>query len=102
MTCQHRTDDEFATYISQSWFPGSSLADFDRLRQLYPANPAAGSPFDTDDAYAFTPEHKRIAAVQGDWFFQAPRRQLLDAFADKRIAYNFRAHIFASSVTLTQ
>ncbi|KAI0699612.1 carotenoid ester lipase precursor [Cerioporus squamosus] len=83
------TDDEFASYVSQNWFPGSSVADLNATLQLYPSDPAAGSPFDTGDANTFTPEYKRIAAVQGDWFFQAPRRQFLDAFSANRTAYNF-------------
>ncbi|TFK85029.1 carotenoid ester lipase precursor [Polyporus arcularius HHB13444] len=83
------TDDEFASYLSQHLFPGSSLADLNATLELYPSDPAAGSPFGTGDANTFTPDYKRMAAVQGDWFFNAPRRQFLDAFAANRTAYNF-------------
>ncbi|RDX42793.1 hypothetical protein OH76DRAFT_1260852 [Lentinus brumalis] len=82
-------DDEFVSYVSENWFPGSSLADLNTTLQLYPSDPADGSPFDTGDANAFTPEYKRIAAVQGDLAFNAPRRQFLDAFSANRTAYNF-------------
>ncbi|RPD58750.1 carotenoid ester lipase precursor [Lentinus tigrinus ALCF2SS1-7] len=80
---------EFAAYISENWFPGSSLADLNKTLALYPSDPAAGSPFDTGDANVFTPEYKHIAAVQGDWFFQGPRRQFLDAFSADRTTFNF-------------
>ncbi|TFK87023.1 carotenoid ester lipase precursor [Polyporus arcularius HHB13444] len=83
------TDDEFASFVSDNWFPGSSLADLNTTLQLYPSDPAAGSPFDTGGANVFTPEYKRIAAVQGDWFFHAARRQFLNAFSANRTAYNF-------------
>ena len=88
------TDDEFATYISANWFPGASLSDLDKVLQLYPSDPAAGSPFDTGAANAFTPEYKRIAALQGDWFFHAPRRLLLDTYASTHTTYNFRKFIW--------
>ena len=91
LTHTHRTDDEVASYISETWFPGSSLADLNKTLELYPSDPAAGSPFDTGDTNAFTPEYKRIAAIQGDWFFNGPRRQFLDAFSANRTAYNFCA-----------
>ncbi|KAI0689210.1 alpha beta-hydrolase [Cerioporus squamosus] len=83
------TDGEFASYVSQILFPGSSPADLGALLRLYPSDPAAGSPFDTGSANAFSPQYKRIAAVQGDWFFHGPRRQLLDKVSAKRGVYNF-------------
>ncbi|RPD69832.1 carotenoid ester lipase precursor [Lentinus tigrinus ALCF2SS1-7] len=83
------TDDEFASYVSQNWFPGSSLADLSTALQLYPSDPAAGSPFDTGSENAFSPQFKRIAALQGDWFFHGPRRQLLDNVSGKSTVYNF-------------
>ncbi|RPD57249.1 carotenoid ester lipase precursor [Lentinus tigrinus ALCF2SS1-6] len=83
------TDDEFVSYISENWFPGATPADLKKVLELYPSDPAAGSPFDTGDANAVTPEFKRIAAMQGDWFFNAPRRQLLERFCSQRTAYNF-------------
>ncbi|TFK80316.1 carotenoid ester lipase precursor [Polyporus arcularius HHB13444] len=85
------TDDEVASYISELWFPGSSPADLSALLQLYPSDPAAGSPFDTGSANAFSPQYKRIAALTGDWFFNAPRRQLLDRVSANKTVYNFRA-----------
>ncbi|KAI0699616.1 alpha beta-hydrolase [Cerioporus squamosus] len=83
------TDEEFASYISQKSFPGSSPSDLSTLLQLYPSDPAAGSPFDTGSAYAYSPQFKRIAAVQGDWLFHGPRRLLLDHVSGERTTYNF-------------
>ncbi|RPD58747.1 carotenoid ester lipase precursor [Lentinus tigrinus ALCF2SS1-7] len=83
------TDDQFVSYISQSWFPGATAADLKKVLELYPSDPAAGSPFDTGDANALTPEFKRLAAMKGDWFFNAPRRRLLERFSSQRTTYNF-------------
>ncbi|KAI0688202.1 carotenoid ester lipase precursor [Cerioporus squamosus] len=83
------TDDEVASYISEFWFPGSSPEDLSSLLQLYPSDPAAGSPFNTGSANAFSPQYKRIAALTGDWFFNAPRRQLLDRVSANKTVYNF-------------
>lgn len=85
-----RTDKQLASYLAQTWLPGASAADIAKVLQLYPSDPAAGSPFNTGNANAFTPQYKRIAAIQGDLFFNAPRRQLLDRFSSHRAMYNFR------------
>ncbi|RPD69259.1 carotenoid ester lipase precursor [Lentinus tigrinus ALCF2SS1-7] len=85
------TDEEFASYLAQTWFPGASSRDLTKLLRLYPSDPSAGSPFDTGNANAFTPQYKRISAVQGDWFFNAPRRQLLDRFSRHQLMYNFQS-----------
>ncbi|RPD58749.1 carotenoid ester lipase precursor [Lentinus tigrinus ALCF2SS1-6] len=83
------TDDEFADYVSQQWFPELTVSNLQALLSLYSSDPAAGSPFDTGDANALTPQYKRIAAVLGDWRFHAPRRLLLDATSRRRDAYSF-------------
>ncbi|KAI0645330.1 carotenoid ester lipase precursor [Trametes meyenii] len=68
------TDEEFAAYISTNFFPKASKKEIEKILKLYPADPAAGSPFGTGDAYAYSPQYKRISAFQGDWIEQAPRR----------------------------
>ncbi|KAI0793614.1 carotenoid ester lipase [Fomes fomentarius] len=83
------TDDEFADFLRQVWFPGASRADVEPILEAYPSDPAAGSPFDTGNANAITSQYKRIAAVQGDWFFQAQRRTLLKEYASKQPAYSY-------------
>ncbi|TFK78301.1 alpha/beta-hydrolase, partial [Polyporus arcularius HHB13444] len=82
------TEPELASYLQAFWFPGASSSDIKALLKLYPADPAAGSPFKTGNANAFTPEYKRIAAIQGD-FFQAARRNVLDRLSSTHTAYNF-------------
>ncbi|RDX42819.1 carotenoid ester lipase precursor [Lentinus brumalis] len=83
------TDEGFLDYIIQACFPRASRSDLSTLLQLYPSDPAAGSPFDTGDAYAYSPQYKRIAAAKGDWLFHGPRRLFLDKVSAKRTAYNF-------------
>ena len=84
-----RTNEHLASYLAQTWLPGASATDIAKVLQLYPSDPAAGSPFDTGNANAFTPQYKRIAAVQGDWYFNAPRRQLLDRLSCHQPWYNY-------------
>ncbi len=84
------TAQEVAAYLKSNYFPGASDTTIARLLELYPANPAAGSPFGTGDAFAFTPEFKRLAAFSGDFIFQATRRFLLDQRANKQVARSFR------------
>ncbi|OBZ77975.1 Lipase 2 [Grifola frondosa] len=45
------------------------------LLALYPNDPALGSPYNTgNDTFGFAPSWKRVAAINGDVFFQGPRR----------------------------
>ncbi|KAI0690023.1 carotenoid ester lipase precursor [Cerioporus squamosus] len=83
------TEEELASYMKTAWFPGASSSDIETILQLYPSDPAAGSPFGTGEQNAFTPEYKRIAAIQGDFSFQASRRHLLDRLSSTHITYNF-------------
>ncbi len=62
-----------------------------RLLELYPSDPAAGSPFGTGDNFTFTPEYKRMAALQGDLLFIAPRRLLTQTLAGRQAVYSYRA-----------
>ncbi|KAI0699615.1 carotenoid ester lipase precursor [Cerioporus squamosus] len=82
-------DEEFMSYVTRFLLPGATPADLHTLLELYPSDPAAGSPFDTGDANAFSTQYKRLAAVFGDWFFFGPRRLFLDEVSSKRTAYNF-------------
>ncbi|KAJ8490001.1 hypothetical protein ONZ51_g2565 [Trametes cubensis] len=83
------TDEEFAAYVANVYFPDAPKENVTRLLQLYPSNPAVGSPFETGDQFAFTPEYKRLAAFQGDFIFHAPRRFLLDLQAGKQTVRSF-------------
>ncbi|KAJ7220049.1 carotenoid ester lipase precursor [Mycena pura] len=70
------TSDETLAYIKQFWFPDASDAQIATIGTLYPDDITAGSPFNTGTLNAITPEYKRLAALQGDAFFQAPRRNM--------------------------
>nr|VWO96114.1 Ku70 protein [Ganoderma boninense] len=83
------TDDEFFNYVQNSFFPNVGSAKIKRLLELYPSDPAAGSPFGTGDNFAFTPEFKRMAALQGDLLFIAPRRLLTQTFAERQPVFSF-------------
>ncbi|RPD69273.1 hypothetical protein L226DRAFT_279440 [Lentinus tigrinus ALCF2SS1-7] len=69
------TDKEFASYLAQTWFPGAPSRDLTKLLQLYLSDPSLTG---IGNANAFTPQYKRISAVQGDWFFNPPRALLVD------------------------
>ncbi|KIY67662.1 alpha/beta-hydrolase [Cylindrobasidium torrendii FP15055 ss-10] len=75
------TDEQFHEYIATNYRPGASNHQIHELLELYPSPPAEGSPFDTGDAYALTPQSKRIASIEGDIILQAPRRFLLNALS---------------------
>ncbi|PIL29438.1 hypothetical protein GSI_08380 [Ganoderma sinense ZZ0214-1] len=83
------TEAELAAYLKSNYFPSASNTTIARLLELYPADPAAGSPFGTGDQFAFTPEFKRLAAFQGDFIFQATRRFFLEQRAGKQVIRSF-------------
>ena len=58
--------------------------------ELYPQDPAQGSPFATGDLDELSPQYKRIAAIQGDLVFQAPRRFFLSQQSGKQNTFAFR------------
>jgi acetylcholinesterase len=61
------------------------------LLELYPQNVTQGSPFDTGDQNALTPQFKRISAILGDLVFQAPRRFFLRQRSGKQKTWSYRA-----------
>ncbi|KAL2881481.1 hypothetical protein SGCOL_003047 [Colletotrichum sp. CLE4] len=71
------SDEDFANYFQTIWWPKASDADMAGLMKLYPADITKGSPFNTGILNAVTPNFKRLAAVVGDFSFQAQRRNLL-------------------------
>ncbi|KAM0787823.1 hypothetical protein ACM66B_003877 [Microbotryomycetes sp. NB124-2] len=73
------TDSAVKNWLRDVWFPRTTDAQRTKMLQLYPSNPAAGSPYDTGLLYAITPQNKRISAMVGDFVFQAERRILLKA-----------------------
>ncbi|OBZ66926.1 Lipase 4 [Grifola frondosa] len=83
------TDEEFEVYIQQVYYADTSLAALAPLFEAYPSDPAVGSPYGMGNASAFTPEYKRMASLQGDLFFQGPRRFLLDQRSAKQPTWSF-------------
>ncbi|EED79829.1 sterol esterase from carbohydrate esterase family CE10 [Postia placenta Mad-698-R] len=83
------TDAEFLAYIHQNYLPLASSADIADVATAYPEDPIYGSPFGTGDLYNITPEYKRMAAFQGDWEFQSPRRYFLEVASKTQDAWAF-------------
>ncbi|KAH9057406.1 hypothetical protein EDB87DRAFT_1686390 [Lactarius vividus] len=54
-----------------------------------PDDQRAGSPFDTGYKNVFSPQFKRIAALQGDFVFHGPRRLLLQNVAGRQKSWGF-------------
>ncbi len=84
------TDDEFLDYIHSNYYRNTSRAAVAKILDLYPSDPAAGSPFNTGDKYAYSPQFKRMSAFQGDFFGQAPRRLFVQHLAEKQPIYSYR------------
>ncbi|KAF8516319.1 Alpha/Beta hydrolase protein [Hysterangium stoloniferum] len=76
-------------FIKENYIPEASDAQFATLATLYPRDPAAGSPFDTGDANQLSPEFKRIAAFEGDFVFQAPRRFFIRIASKRQNVWSF-------------
>ncbi|KAI0823990.1 carotenoid ester lipase precursor [Trametes gibbosa] len=76
-------------YISSNYLPQASSSDIDQLLKLYPQDITQGSPFNTGILNALSPQFKRLAAMQGDLVFQAPRRFLLQNQAGKQPMWSF-------------
>ncbi|KAJ6482643.1 Alpha/Beta hydrolase protein [Mycena sanguinolenta] len=68
------TDSEFVDYIRYNYLPNATSAQLARVAELYPQDPAQGSPFGTGSANQLTPEFKRNAAFQGDLILTGLRR----------------------------
>lgn len=68
------TEDMLYNYYYPVIIPKLSRALFSKILAGYPQDPAAGSPFGTGSNYSFTPQWKRLAAINGDAAFHGPRR----------------------------
>ena len=85
----HRTGDQLRQYLREYYFPTVNDSLVDDILAAYPDDPTLGSPFDTGLNNSITPEYKRVAAILGDYVFQAPRRLLLTERSGKTNAYSF-------------
>ncbi|KII88128.1 hypothetical protein PLICRDRAFT_140103 [Plicaturopsis crispa FD-325 SS-3] len=83
------TNQTFVEYVRDVYLPGANDTELAQIAAAYPGDPSAGSPFDTGAANAVTPEFKRIAAFQGDFGFQAPRRLMLSVLSQTAPAWAY-------------
>jgi len=84
------TDEEFLDYVQEYYMIGNvTSAQLAAIGEAYPADPSDGSPFDTGDLNVLTPENKRLAAFQGDWMWQAPRRFTLETVSKTQDAWSY-------------
>ncbi|OJT04264.1 Lipase 4 [Trametes pubescens] len=83
------TQGEFAAFLKSNYFPRASNETIARVLELYPADPAAGSPFGTGNQFALNPVYKRLSAFQGDLIFHGPRRFMLQQRAGKQVARSY-------------
>ncbi|KAG8691648.1 hypothetical protein FRC08_010116 [Ceratobasidium sp. 394] len=76
------TTSEVVTFLTAQ-LPGltfgvTNTAVVNKLLSYYPADPSAGSPYNTgDDTFGKAAQYKRAASVIGDLVFDAPRRDFL-------------------------
>ncbi|KAL4079093.1 sterol esterase [Scleroderma citrinum] len=68
------TDQGFVDYVQTNYIPTANETQMQGLAEAYTSDPSQGSPFGTGTNFTLTPEYKRLAAFQGDYYFQAPRR----------------------------
>lgn len=87
------TDHEFVSYVQSNFIPTANETQMQGLAEAYTSDPSEGSPFGTGTNFTLTPEYKRLAAFQGDYYFQAPRRYSLaiTSATQKVWSYLFRA-----------
>ena len=86
----YRTSAQLKAYLQTFSLPNASDRDLDKLLKLYFDDITQGSPFDTGNSSALTPQFKRIAAFQGDSLFHATRRFLLQHRSSKQATWSFR------------
>ncbi|GJE92627.1 carotenoid ester lipase precursor [Phanerochaete sordida] len=83
------TDAEVKAYLQSNYLPEASSSQLDKILELYPQDPAQGSPFGTGTNNTLSPQFKRLAAIQGDLVFQSSRRFFLQERAHKQPAFAY-------------
>lgn len=71
------TGDELVAFLKEFYFPQADLATVQSLVDLYPDDPAAGSPYRTSIFNNLYGQFKRLAAILGDQLFTLQRRRTL-------------------------
>ncbi|RKF77313.1 putative secreted lipase [Golovinomyces cichoracearum] len=72
------TTEDIFDYLKLYFFNDASDEQLQTLINLYPDDPAAGSPFNTGKLNNIYPQYKRLAAILGDMVFTMIRRVLLE------------------------
>ncbi|KAI1788051.1 carotenoid ester lipase [Ganoderma leucocontextum] len=83
------TDEEFLDYINSNFYSDTPRDEVAKFLELYPADPAAGAPYNSGDNYAYSPQYKRMAAFQGDFIEVAPRRRFTQHLSKKQPVYAY-------------
>lgn len=78
-----------AATIENLFLPGVNSSAIQQVLSYYPADPAAGSPFDTPSIQYSNSEFKRLAAFQGDFTNQAARRDFLGTVSETQNTWSF-------------
>ncbi|KAI9443554.1 carotenoid ester lipase precursor [Lactarius indigo] len=89
LTCFPGNCDDEGSLFSLSSANITQDKEIDVLLTHYPDDQRAGSPFDTGYNNVFSPQFKRIAALQGDFVFHSPRRLLLEKVAKTQPSWGF-------------
>ncbi|KAF9001315.1 Alpha/Beta hydrolase protein [Cyathus striatus] len=89
------TNAQFLDYMASNFYPGISSPQLSTLEQAYPED-ITQVKYPENPPVIFVPQFKRIAAVQGDLFFQAPRRYFLEYASKTQPAYAFRTNRMSS------
>ncbi|RDX47137.1 alpha/beta-hydrolase [Lentinus brumalis] len=79
----------FRDYVHEFFFSHAPKEMLTPIFELYPNDPAQGSPVGTGDANQLAPMYKRMAAFQGDAIFQGPRRFFLDQRSSQQPTWSF-------------
>ncbi|KAI0793055.1 carotenoid ester lipase precursor [Irpex lacteus] len=94
------TEAEVADYLTTTYLPTASASTISQFLQLYPSDVTAGSPYNTGILNAITPQFKRLASIQGDLVFQAPRRFFLQQRSDKQATWSYLSKRFKAAPIL--
>jgi carboxylesterase type B len=84
------TTEDVVEYFQTVYFPDAPTEMIQKLVDLYPTDPAAGSPFGTGDLNQLGPMYKRLAAIIGDYTFVSGRRAVLDATSHKQKTWSYQ------------
>jgi acetylcholinesterase len=84
------TDTQLAQYLQTYWFPTAPAAAIQQLLVYYPQDPTQGSPYNTGILNQLSSQYKRIASIQGDAAWQAPRRFFLQQRSSMQKTWAFR------------